>query len=150
MKQIKRIIFFSEQGVSLIESLIAIAVVGSIVFLLISLPNALMLFTKSKHLSLAREIAVKQIEDKRTISYTNLPNGSSELSDARLSLLPQGSGSVVLGFQEDGASWVDCDPSVCTNGEHIKQITVTITWVDNNKPQSVTLETMIAEGGINQ
>lgn len=131
----------NENGVSLIESLLVVVVIGSIVFLLANIPNALMLIGKSKHVSLAREIAVKQIEDKRVINYTNLINDSSLINDNRLSLLPQGTGIVEV---------TDCDPVICTQGEHIKQILVTVNWQDNNKPQTVFLKTMIGEGGINQ
>jgi len=129
-----------ESGVSLIESLLVVVVVGMLVFLLASIPNSLMLITKSKHVSLAREIAVKQIEDKRTINYTNLVNDSSPINDTRLNLLPQGNGTVAV---------EDCSPSVCTNGEHIKQVTVTVHWQENSL-QTITLKTMIGEGGINQ
>lgn len=130
-----------ERGVSLIESLLAVVVIGSVVFLISSIPNALMLIGKSRHLSLAREIAVKQIEDKRTINFANLVNDNSSVVDSRLSLLNQGSGTVEVS---------DCDPTVCTNGEHIKVVTVTVNWQDNQKPQTVILKTMIGEGGINQ
>lgn len=130
-----------ERGVSLIESLLVIVVIGSVVFLISSIPNALLLITKSSHISLAREIAIKQIEDKRTTNYTNLVDDNTPIADSRLSLLPQGSGTVEV---------ADCPQSICTNGEHVKQITVTINWKDNNKPQNIILETMIGEGGINQ
>lgn len=132
-----------EKGVSLIESLLVVVVVGIIVALLANLPNAMMLISKSNHLSLAREIASKQIEDKRNINYINLVSDASPvpISDTRISLLPQGSGTV---FVED------CDSAICTNGEHIKQVTVTVNWKDNNKVQAVTLKTFIGEGGINQ
>lgn len=130
-----------EKGVSLIESLLVVVVIGTIVFLLANIPNALMLIGKSKHVSLAREIAVKQIEDKRNINYANLVNDNSPISDSRLSLLPQGNGTVVV---------EDCPPSICTNGENIKQVIVTLSWVDNNKTQSLNLNTLIGEGGINQ
>ena len=63
-----------------------------IVFLLANLPNAMMLINKSNHLSLAREIATKQIEDKRAISYANLtldnPSNPPAIVDSRLNLLP--------------------------------------------------------------
>lgn len=131
----------NERGVSLIESLLVVVVLGSIVFLISSIPNSLMLVGKSRHVSLAREIAVKQIEDKRNISYVNLVNDNSPISDSRLSLLPEGLGSVVVS---------DCDPVICTNGESIKQVKVTVNWKDNNKTQSVNLQTMIGEGGISQ
>lgn len=130
-----------ESGVSLIESLLVVVIIGSIVFLIASIPNALMLIGKAKHVSLAREIAVKQIEDKRMVSYANLVNDSSPLSDSRLSLLPEGAGTVAV---------EDCSPSVCTNGEHIKQVIVAVSWQDNRKAQNITLRTMIGEGGINQ
>lgn len=130
-----------ESGVSLIESLLVVVIIGSIVFLIASIPNALMLIGKSRHVSLAREIAVKQIEDKRMVSYANLVNDSSPLSDSRLSLLPAGSGTVAV---------EDCSPSVCANGEHLKLVIVTVSWQDNLKAQNINLRTMIGEGGINQ
>lgn len=131
----------SQHGFSLIEALLVVTIIGSAVFLIANIPNALMLIGKSRHESLAREIAVKQIEDKRTISYTNLVNDNSPISDTRLNLLPQGSGTVEVN---------DCDPSICTQGENIKVVTVTVLWQDNEKLQTVSLTTMIGEGGINQ
>ncbi len=131
----------NERGVSLIESLLVVVVIGSIVFLIANIPNALMLVNKSKHLSLAREIAVKQIEDKRTLNYSNLANDNSPISDTRLSLLPQGAGTVEV---------ADCDPAVCTQGEHLKQVSVTVNWQDNSKQQTLAVKTLVGEGGINQ
>lgn len=133
--------FKNQQGVSLPESLLVIVILGSIVFLMANIPNAMMLITRSRHMSLAREVATKQIEDKRAISYANLVNDNSPISDSRLSLLPQGSGTVTV---------EDCDPAVCTAEEAVKQVTVMVSWQDNNKPQSISLKTMIGEGGINQ
>lgn len=130
-----------EKGFSLIESLLVVVIIGSVVLLIANIPNALMLIAKSRHVSLAREIAVKQIEDKRTINYVNLVNDNSPITDTRLNLLPEGSGTVEVG---------DCDPSICTQGEDIKQVTITVSWRDNNKIQTITLKTMIGEGGINQ
>lgn len=130
-----------ESGVSLIESLLVVVVISSIVFLMANIPNALMLVGKSKHVSLAREIAVKQIEDKRNINYANLVNDNIPIADSRLNLLPQGTGTVAV---------EDCPVAICTNGENIKQVTVTVSWVNNAKPQNLTVNTMIGEGGINQ
>lgn len=130
-----------KNGFSLIELLLVIIVIGASVFLLASLPNALNLISKSNHMSLAREIASKQLEDKRSINYINLVNDTSNITDPRLSLLPQASGTVNVD---------DCEVTICTNSEHIKKITVTINWKDNNKIQTVTLNTFIGEGGINQ
>ena len=134
-----------ERGISLIESLLVVVVVGIIIVLLANLPNAMGLISKSNHLSLAREIASKQIEDKRSISYANLANDSSAISDSRISLLPSGDGMVTVEL---------CDaqtyPQFCPNIEHIKIVTVTVNWKDNNKTQTASLKTFIGEGGINQ
>lgn len=131
----------NQKGASLIELLLVIIVIGSSVFLISNLPNVLGLVTKSKHLSLAREIASKQIEDKRSLSYANLVNDTVSFSDSRLTTLPSSSGTVTV---------ADCSPTICTNAEQIKKITVTINWKDNSKTQTVTLDTFIGEGGINQ
>lgn len=131
----------SQKAFSLIELLLVIIVIGTSVFLLANLPNALNLISKSNHMSLAREIAVKQIDDKRSISYINLVNDTSSIIDSRLSLLPSANGTVVV---------ADCEVTICTNSENIKKITVTVNWKDSNKNQTVSIDTFIGEGGINQ
>lgn len=130
-----------EKGVSLIESLLVVAVVGAAVFLMANLPNAMGLVNKSRHLSLAREIAAKEIEDKRNISYINLVPDAFAITDSRISLLPSGSGQVIV---------TECDPLICTSLEHVKQVTVTLQWKEGNKDQQISLKTFIGEGGINQ
>ena len=129
-----------QQGSSLVESLLVITVLGSIVFLLANIPNSLYLINKSKHLSLAREIAAKQIEDIRLIQYANLTSGTILLNDSRINLIPNGSGLVKIG---------GCNNSVCTNEEHVKQVKVTVNWKDANTDQAVNLETLVGEGGLN-
>lgn len=135
----------NEKGISLVEMLLVIVVIGTSVFLLANLPNALNLISKSNHMSLAREIATKVIEDKRSINYANLVPDTATIADSRISLLPSGFGTVTV---------ANCDPQTnsqfCPNGEHIKIVTVTINWKDNNKTQTVNLKTLIGEGGINQ
>ncbi len=130
----------NNRGVSLIESLLVVVIVGIMVLLMVNLPNAMALITHAKYLSLAREIAAKQIEDERTVGFVNLASGASPVNDSRMSLLPFGSGTLTV---------EDCDEQICTNLEAIKQVSVTISWKENNKPQSVKVKTMIGEGGIN-
>lgn len=130
-----------ERGISLIESILVVAVVGATVFLLVNLPNALGLIAKARHLSLVREIASREIETKRNVSFINLVNGTEVLSDSRMSILPQGSGSVMV---------EDCDPAICESSESVKEITVTVNWKEGDKDQGMSLKTFIGEGGINQ
>lgn len=130
-----------KKGFSLVETILVIAIGGILIILLANLPNALTLITKSKNTSIAKEIAARQIEDKRNISYSNLVNDTVNITDPRLNLLPQGEGTITV---------EDCDVSVCTNNESIKQVSVTVTWIDNQKPQEVRIKTLVGEGGLNQ
>lgn len=130
-----------ESGVSLLESLLVVVVMGMTVVLMANIPNALGLITKSRNLSLAREIAAKQLEDKRAISFANLVSDTTPISDTRISLLSEGAGTVIV---------TDCDPLICTNGEHLKKISIILSWKDNNKTQTINLDTFIGEGGLNQ
>lgn len=130
-----------ESGVSLVESLLVVVTISSIVILLANIPNALSLIQKSRHNSLAREIAAKQLEDKRLVNYANLVNDTTAISDPMTSNLPGGSGEVLV---------EDCDASICTNSENVKHIKVTVKWQENNKPQQISLDTLIGEGGLNQ
>lgn len=119
----------------------AVSLIGVLILLLANLPNAMGLISKSKNISLAREIAVKEIEDKRSLSFINLVNDTSPISDSRIVLLPQGSGTVTVD---------DCKVEICTNNEPVKEVKVTITWRENSKDQEITLNTFIGEGGLNQ
>lgn len=130
-----------EKGFSLAEILLLILAISFIVILLSNLPNAIGLIGKSRHLSLAQQIATKQIEDKRGINYTNLVNDTTVLTDTRLSSLPNSSGTVTL---------EDCPATICTNGENLKKITVTVFWTESSKDQQIKLETFIGEGGLDQ
>lgn len=130
-----------ETGASLIEFLLVVVMVGIIIVLMANLPNAMNLINKSNHLSLAKEIASKQIEDTRTIKYENLVDSNNPISDSRLALLPHGAGTIVI---------QDCPSQICTNGEDIKQVISTVTWMDLNKTQTVQLNAMIGKGGLNQ
>lgn len=137
-----------QSGFSLVETILVIAIAGILVLLLANLPNALGLITKSKNLSLAREIAAKQVEDKRNINYSNLVPDTTTLSpstESRLSLLPSSSAVVKV---------EDCDPEqnplFCPNNEHIKIVSIDIKWKESGKEKSLSLKTFVGEGGLNQ
>lgn len=134
----------NSKGVSIIEILVVITLVGFLVMLISTLPNSIGLIGNSRYLSTAREIAVKTLEDKRALSYINLANTSvagEDITDSRLKLLPAGSGKVTI---------KDCDPLICTKGENTKSVTVKLSWKSSNKDQSLTMNTLISEGGLNK
>ena len=132
-------------GFSLVELLLTISAVGFLVLLLGSIPNSVNLIGKSRQQSFAREIISKEIEDKRAVSYTNLSPGETPINDPRINLLSDGVGKTLI---------EDCNPVssplLCPNSEAIKQITVTVTWKTAGKNQEAKVQTIIAEGGLNQ
>lgn len=129
------------KGISLVELLLVIVMVGFLVLVIGNLPNSLTLIGKAGHQSLAREIASKKIEDIRAMQYINLSNGENSLTDYRLSELPDGAGTYLI---------EDCDSLVCTNGEQTKKVIVTVSWKEGSKVTQIKLETLISEGGIGQ
>ena len=131
----------NQKGASLVELLLVVVVISFIVILMANLPNAFVLIGRSRHLSLAREIVTKEIEDKKATEYINLVNGTTPISDPRLSQLPGSTGEVVV---------EDCSTQICTNMEDVKQLTVTINWTDGGKDQTVSFKTLIGRGGLNQ
>lgn len=132
-----------ERGVSLVELLLVVAAIGFLILLIGNLPNSINLIGRARHQSMAREIVAKAIEDTRAIAFTNLADGSVSLTDSRLNLLPGGSGNRLIG---------SCNPDICTGSEasKVKQVTVTVTWLEAGKNQIVRLQTLISEGGLNQ
>ena len=129
------------RGVSLIEILLIITTVGFLVLLIGNIPNSINLIGKASRQSIAREIASKQIEDKRAITFANLANGTLEVVDSRLATLPSGSGTVTIS---------DCDLAVCNNNEVAKTLEVVITWKELNDTEAVKLNTLISQEGLNQ
>lgn len=130
-----------QKGVSIIEITVVLAIIGFLAILVASFPNAMALIGKTRHLSVASEIASKKMEDLRAMQYINLSLGEEEISDPRLGLLPSGSGKVLV---------EDCYPEICTQSEDTKKVTVTVTWRDYGKDQIVNLTTLISDGGLNQ
>ena len=127
-------------GVSIVEVLLVVSLVGFLVLLISNTPSSINLIGKARKTDLAREIALKQIEAKRELLYVNLTDGTSPISDPRLNQLPAGSGQIIIG---------DCDLITCPDG-NAKKVTSEVFWKEAGKTQSVKFTTIIAKGGLNQ
>lgn len=128
------------QGVSTIEMLIVIAIVGFLVILIASIPNSIALVGRARHQSMVREIINKEVEDIRDIGYINLANGTQPVNDSRLSSLPQGEGQTII---------EDCDVTICTQSEDVKKVTIKISWKEQGKLREESVTTLISDGGLN-
>jgi competence protein ComGC len=129
------------KGVTLMELLIVITTIGMLTFLLASIPNSLALISRSDHISIAREIAVKQVDDRRAMPYDNLQidENGVDIVDYRMSRFPNGVGKVYI---------KPCDIQVCPSDEQVKQITVSISWTEAGQEQNVEITTLISENGL--
>lgn len=128
-----------EVGFSIIEIILVIMIAASIIFLIANLPSSAKLVGTSKHESTAKEIAYKKIEDLRSLTFTNLANGTTAINDSRISSLPSGNGEVTVS---------DCPPQVCTSNEQVKEAKVIITWTEGGKEGKVEVSTFIAKDGL--
>ncbi len=133
--------FKYQKGVSLVEILIVLSIVGVLALLIASLPNAISSITKSRSRSNAKNIANKQINLLRQIGYANLTNGESAFTDSDLSTMLNPHAK----YQVE-----DCPMTICQSGELLKQVKVIVDWSENNTKQQVELITLVGTGGVGQ
>lgn len=130
-----------ERGASLIELVLVIAIIGFLVLIINSIPSSIANINRSRHISQARDVASKKLESLRKQGYSSLASGTGSFSDPALSSLPSSSTTYTI---------EDCPSSVCTNSEHVKQITAVVYWKEGQENKNVSLVTLVGEGGLEQ
>lgn len=130
-----------QKGFSLVEIVLVTAIIGSLALLILSIPSSLASIQRSRHVSIAKTIAAKEVESLRRLTFANLANGTSQFTDADLSLLPQGNASYTIS---------DCPQTICKSSESIKQASITVSWNESGKNQNISLDTLIGSGGLGQ
>lgn len=129
--------FKNGRGFSLLEVLVVLTTVSILIVLVGSIPNSLGLISKSRNLNLVKEVAIKKMEELREMPYSNLTDG--EIYDSRLKLLTNAVGQVTV---------EDCNISICTQQEAVKEVIVKIDWKESGQDKTYSLKTLITEGGI--
>jgi len=134
--------FKKNKGGTLIELLISVAVISiAIVSIYAALVYGLTVDIKARNLAIAKQIASEEIENVRNTAYTSLTNQTngpmisnpiSELAQLRHS----GSGTLTI---IDYPSYTD-----------VKQVTVTVSWIESNQNKSMNISTLVSKYGINQ
>lgn len=130
-----------EKGISLIEIILVAAAVIALTLLLTSLPSSMSSIQKSRQVSLAKEIASKQLEYLRNQNYENLVEGDNTFVDINLNKLSSAQGLYKISA---------CDPAICTLDEDIKEIKVQVLWNEAGDNKNVELTTFISKGGLGQ
>ncbi len=121
------------------ELIIVTALLGAIIIIIANVPQAINLIGASSNESIAKQIIAEKVESLRSETYDNLANGTTQISDRRLSSLPSSTSSVLI---------EDCPQSICLNGELVKQVTINVAWKDGDKIKNVLVSTLIAKGGL--
>lgn len=125
-----------QKGFTLIEIIVTISVV-LVAFGLCALEfTALQISRKQRYEDIAYQIATREMEDLRGTPFASLPaNGTTSFADSSLSQIPSGADSLVI-----------ADYPGYTG---VKQITVTVSWLDGTT-KSVVLQTLAQANGLNQ
>lgn len=130
-----------QRGMSMVEIVLVIGVVIFIFLLINSLPGSISIIGRSKHTSIAKDVASKEIEYLRQQTYANLSVGSGTFTDANLQNLPNSSATYDI---------ENCPAIICTGGEKVKQVSVTVSWLESGNTKQVKLNTLVAQGGVGQ
>lgn len=126
----------TEQGFTIIELLVTIAVVGILVPTLAGFVNTLNRFNdRARDLTLINALAENKVESLRSIGYSGIASGTTSF----VSELPTTIGS------PRSASY-----TVTTPNTGIKQIDLTISFNDHGTTQTVYYRTLIGELGVGQ
>lgn len=132
---------FAGRGASLVELIIVVAALIFLALLINNLPSSVSSISRSRRMSIAREIVERKVEQLRRTDFNGLANGTEAFTDANLSSLPAGSGKVVV---------EDCPTSICTQSEKIKKIKAVVFWNESGQNDTVEVETFISQGGLGQ
>ncbi|RJP46033.1 MAG: type II secretion system protein [Armatimonadetes bacterium] len=131
------------KGFSLIELVLVVAMISFIALLINNLPSALASVNRSRHTSIAREAAERQLESLRRWPFDQLTLGVYQFDDTDLSQL-----SEVDAFYEVE----NCPAQICAWEESEmskpKAVTVKVTWKETGKLQTVNLVTLVSQGGV--
>lgn len=137
----KKLTINSEKGLTLVEMLITVAIIGiAIITLYLVFIYGIKINQQAKHLALAYQIANQEMETIRNTLFTDLVNQTEGnfYSDSSVDLakLDNGQGTLTIrNYQED---------------EDIKEIIINVTWNERGMIKTVTLTTLATSGGISQ
>lgn len=126
----------SENGFTIIELLIAIAVVGILVPTLIGFVNTLNRFNdRARDMAIVNALVENKVESLRSIGFSGVNNGSTSFS----SELPNTIGS------PKSATY-----TVTTPVAGMRQIDISVSYNDHGTTQTTTYRTYIGELGVGQ
>jgi prepilin-type N-terminal cleavage/methylation domain-containing protein len=122
-----------QNGFTLVELIVGLGIIAAALFSYFAVLKTVTLTRFAKHQALAYQVAVKKIEELKTLPFASLPAGGP-FSESALSALPQAQANLTVADYGGSAS--------------IKEITVTVGWQESAGGKSVELKTLLTGGGI--
>ena len=128
--------FKVKHGFTLIEILISLLLILAIIVVLFATSGTFMSSRKSNLQGFAAKIASCEIEQLRKTAFASLPASGAigAPCNSDLAKLPQAAAErTVSDYQTDS---------------DIKQIIISVTWVENNASQEIKMDTLISKDGL--
>lgn len=122
------------KGFSLVEVIIALGLVMVTMMIFAVTLAALPLVKSSRNQNIAYHIASKKLEEMRKTSFVSLPS-SGAFTDPGLAKLSSGTAALTVSNYQ--------------GNDQIKQILVTVGWIEQSKSASLNVETLISKNGLN-
>lgn len=131
------------RGIGLVEILIAVAIVGlAITVLLGAFSFAVRTNLRARHTAIAHRVASQEMELLRVTPFAQFPanqnQGAFVGSVSDLDRLPQGQATLTI------ANY----PSGSTSGD-MREVTIEVRWNEGSLVRQISLTTIVGEGGIN-
>lgn len=126
---------YNQKGLSIIEVIVSMGMLLALFVLYATAINTTIATKSLRYENYAYHAANKKMEDLRGTALASLPS-SGTISDSLLTKIPSGSGNF----------------TVTNHGTYtgLKEIVVTVTWVDKGLNKQIQLRTLAGSGGINQ
>lgn len=121
-----------KEGFTLVEILLSLFVIMAIVSIILVVSSTYLHSRRSSLQAIATGIASRDIENLRLADFNSVQTGN--ITDSELSLLPSSSAARTVANFETNAK--------------IKQVTVTVGWIEKGLAQEIKLDTLISQNGI--
>lgn len=121
-------------GFSLIEIMLSLFMILAIVSVVLVIASTYMHSRRTSLQSIATGIVTKYIESQRQTAFASIPINTAPFTDPELSLLPSGAGQRTV--------------AIFNGNNNIKQMTVWVSWTENNAPRQIKVDTLISANGI--
>lgn len=123
------------KGFSLIEMIIALALVLATILVFAAALQSSPLTRHARNQNVAYHVAADQIEELRNTQFSSLP-ASGSFSGAGLNNLTGAQGEFTITDYQGSSD--------------IKQVVVTVTWLEGGSAKSLSLETLMSENGLSK